>query len=225
MRGNKMTKPSDDEQKWSFISEKAMKPAADLASRFPVTPEYLARHLRDWTENGLTESIADRLIPYFEDQARRAKGEAGARVLHAARCAREAIAAGAADRAAAYCSLMIVEALMGGYVPDAEANEIDLLDHQWKAHKAHSKGVGKINAGYLSLSERAIAHAKRIWAKDSGPECARIGDVEDSFLLDIRRTGETVRKETVRGWLHKAEKQGKLTIPHAARRPGAHKRS
>ncbi|UXC37099.1 hypothetical protein [Cupriavidus gilardii] len=216
---------ADDERKWQFIAESNMVPLSEALSRFWVKPEDLARHLRDWTENGWTSDVVHRLVPYLEDTARRVKGPAAARVLSAAARTREAIESGDANGAAAYCSLMILEALLGGYTPDAEKNEMDLLEHQWKVHKAHSKGVGKINAKYQSLSERAIAHAERIWAKDSGPECARIGDVAESFLLDLRRTGETATKGTVKGWLSKAEEQGRLTIPPAARRPGAQKKS
>lgn len=217
----------NEEMKMRFAIEKGAIPMSELRKRFVVTPEFLVRHLRDWTENGWPEFIVERLIPYIEDQARRAKGEAGARVLHAATSAREAINSGAADKAAAYCSLMIVEALMGGYVPEAEANEVGLLEHQWTDYQRHNNGVGAINAKYGELRKAAIAHAKRIWEKDSGPECARRGEVADSFLLDLKRKPgqQPPKKKTVMDWLKDASEKGQLTIPAAASRPGAQKRN
>lgn len=222
-----------DEMRMRLPIEKNAIPMSELRDRILITPDFLVRHLRDWTENGWHEDIVERLIPHIEDKARRAKGEAGARVLHAAARARESIVAGEADKAAAYCSLMIVEALMGGYVLEAEEKDVEaeekgleLFERKWTDEQRYQNGVGKINAKHGETRMAAIAHANRIWEKDNGPTCARLGEVADSFLLDLKRTsGHLPTKKTVLDWLKDAGKKGELAIPAGASRPGAQKRN
>ncbi|WP_341313900.1 hypothetical protein WN982_00385 [Paraburkholderia sp. IMGN_8] len=225
-----MSKTSD-EKKERFITESGL---IHLAKdrRIRVTPDYLVSHLRDWTEEDLTQPVMERLIPFLEDKATRANDAAGARVMAAASHTKDAIRTGDAGRAAAYCALMICEALMAAYVPDSERAEMDMMDIKWGTKKAADNGIGVINRDLKKLEDMAVDWAAQIWRERPAE---RIGDVADKIgakLMVCKSEGtnwpKNVKKEptdqTIRDWLKKAAKDGRLTIPPEAQRAGAPKK-
>lgn len=77
-------------------------------------------------------------------------------------------------------------------------------------HSSSKSSAAKIKNA--DAREAAIQHARTIWDR----EPARIGDVVESIKLD----GCEQSRSTIRAWLIAAEKEGRLTIPPAARRGG-----
>lgn len=218
----------NDKKKERYITESGLVPLVN-DRRIKITPEYLVSHLRDWTESDVAPAIVERLIPFLEHKAIRAKDAAGARVMAAATRTKEAIQAGEAERAAAYCALMICEALMGAYVPDSERTQMELMDLKWSKRQAHDRGIGKHSDDLEAARVASVALAKKIWDKHPA---LRIGEVaalicktlksrKDKFSPGFDIPGDAA----VKTWLRDAATKGDLSIPEGAQARGRPRKS
>lgn len=123
---------------------------------------------------------------------------------------------------AARAMLMLCELFMGGSAWDAYV--IATAGVQQRADRIR-KTIGADHADQERARNACIALAASIWKNEPN---RRIGDVKKAcrtMLIDNKDKLPTLRafpeEDTIQKWLKQAEKDGKLTIPEAASKPGA----
>ncbi|WAW10995.1 hypothetical protein NB640_05000 [Oxalobacter vibrioformis] len=89
-------------------------------------------------------------------------------------------------------------------------------------------GIGRHQKDYEKAKRYAFQRAAEIWGADKSKRIGFVVDeIENIFRMDDATWPAHVadlKKETIKGWLRKADKDGMLIIPEAARRGGRPKR-
>lgn len=85
------------------------------------------------------------------------------------------------------------------------------------------KGAASTNEKFRKAELFCITEAEKIWASDSTIRMTGMAEKLETLLIEKKMTAPTL--EIIKGYLNKAEKEGELTIPQAAKKPGAPKKS
>lgn len=153
------------------------------------------------------------------------KIEAAINILLTASRLRSALEDGDSQRAAALGMLLAFEAIGGGYGLELES-KIESSQALEKARKtAYANGVGLAATDYKRAEDACIRRAADIWAKDRTRRMKAVEDDCRQMLLDqfeqLPKLDKVPAASTIRAWIKQAGKDGRLSIPPEAQRPGA----
>lgn len=163
------------------------------------------------------------------------KIESALNILLAASKLRSAIALKDSERAAALGMLIAFEAIGGGYGLDMEAKiegakaKIEGAEVLRKSRAdAYKNGIGKIAIDLKKAKAACIKTAADIWKQDRTMRMGKVKTACQKSLLDHFELYPSLDKapkiEAIHGWLTDAEKEGLISIPSEARKPGPEKR-
>nr|WP_315476315.1 hypothetical protein [uncultured Undibacterium sp.] len=218
----------------SFISEVTlpffeMEAISRIKKQTNICPENEPNRNKErelWRQKWVCEAqFAERNIYNYEPVA-----QAAIRVLLTSARLRSAIDDNSAPQMIAALSMLLAcEVLEGGYMIKFESIKTENETVIKKEKETYIKSIGAESADQERARQACIVKAKEIWSKYPTKRIGVVAkELYDLLLENIEKlpTLDLIpAKDTIRGWLKQAGKDGKLYIPEAAQQRGRPKKS
>jgi len=189
---------------------------------------------RDWWLNEVSRYCSTCNTATKGNTSLSAVGQAAVNIFIIASRLRLAIEQKQVEKASALGMMLVAESLLGGYALKYSAAMTEATAMRGSRRAAVENGFGKGNRGLLMAEIYTVAEAKHIWEGDS---TLRIGEVAEGVIAGLKLNREILSKnfdasdnptanfdmpgvQTVKEWIKKAARQGKLVMPDGAQSRG-----